>query len=474
MAEAIVEAREIHKHFGHLHVLKGVDLKVAERELVFVIGPSGSGKSTLLRCLNRLEEPSSGSVVVDGIDMLDPKTDINHARQRIGMVFQSFNLYPHMTALGNVTLALRKVAGKSRAEADTLGMAALERVGLADRAGHTPGQLSGGQQQRVAIARAIALEPRVMLFDEPTSALDPELVGSVLEVMRDLRQSGMTMIVVSHEMGFRPQRRRPRGVHGRWPDRGAGAARRDLREPDPGAHARLHRADPAALTMSTWDRFVETFFNAKVMVKYLPDILSGMVVTIELAVLIVLSGLLAGLVLALLRALAIRPLNWLIIFVVDLFRSLPPLVIIVLIYFGLPAAGVSPSGFVSTWLSLAFVLMAFSEEIFWAGITSIPKGQWEASRSTGLSFGQTLINVVLPQALRLTIPPLTNRTIAITKGTALGTVVAVTEILGQASSAVSNSYNPSPLMMGAAAYLVLFLPVVVAARWVETRFAWKR
>ena len=202
MAEPIVDARDVHKHFGALHVLKGVDLAVSERELVFVIGPSGSGKSTLLRCLNRLEEPSSGSVVVDGIDMLDPRTDINHARRRIGMVFQSFNLYPHMTALGNVTLALRKVVGKSRAEADELGLAALKRVGLADRAGHTPGQLSGGQQQRVAIARAIALEPRVMLFDEPTSALDPELVGSVLEVMRDLRQSGMTMIVVSHEMGF--------------------------------------------------------------------------------------------------------------------------------------------------------------------------------------------------------------------------------------------------------------------------------
>jgi ABC-type polar amino acid transport system ATPase subunit len=169
---------------------------------VFVIGPSGSGKSTLLRCLNRLEEPSSGSVVVDGVDLLDPRTDINHARQRIGMVFQSFNLYPHMTALGNVTLALRKVAGKSRVEADELGRAALSRVGLADRAGHTPGELSGGQQQRVAIARAIALEPRVMLFDEPTSALDPELVGSVLGVMRDLRESGMAMVVVSHEMGF--------------------------------------------------------------------------------------------------------------------------------------------------------------------------------------------------------------------------------------------------------------------------------
>jgi ABC-type polar amino acid transport system ATPase subunit len=177
MQTPIVVARGIHKHFGHLHVLKGVDLEVAERELVFVIGPSGSGKSTLLRCLNRLEEPSSGSITVAGIDMLSPRTDINHARQHIGMVFQAFNLYPHMTALGNVTLALRKVAGKSRTEAEKIARPALERVGLADRANHRPAELSGGQQQRVAIARAIALEPRVMLFDEPTSALDPSWWG---------------------------------------------------------------------------------------------------------------------------------------------------------------------------------------------------------------------------------------------------------------------------------------------------------
>jgi polar amino acid transport system permease protein len=226
--------------------------------------------------------------------------------------------------------------------------------------------------------------------------------------------------------------------------------------------------------MTNWNRFLETFFNAKVMIKYLPDILHGMVITIELALLVVATGLIAGLALALVRSLAIRPLNWLIIFVVDLFRSLPPLVIIVLMYFGLPAVDITPTGFVSTWLSLAFVLMAFSEEIFWAGITSIPRGQWEAARSTGLSFGQTLRDVILPQAFRLTIPPLTNRTIAITKGTSLGTVVAVSEILGAASSAVSNSYSPSPLMMGAAAYLVLFLPVVIAGRWIETKFAWKR
>ncbi len=200
--EAILEARGIHKHFGHLHVLKGVDLVVAPRELVFIIGPSGSGKSTLLRCCNRLEEPSSGSVVVDGIDLLDRRTDINAARRRIGMVFQSFNLYPHMTALGNVSLALRRVLGKSREEAEAIAHAALRRVGLDEKANAYPLELSGGQQQRVAIARAIALEPRVMLFDEPTSALDPELVGGVLKVMRELRESGMTMVVVSHEMGF--------------------------------------------------------------------------------------------------------------------------------------------------------------------------------------------------------------------------------------------------------------------------------
>jgi polar amino acid transport system permease protein len=226
--------------------------------------------------------------------------------------------------------------------------------------------------------------------------------------------------------------------------------------------------------MSNWERFVETFFNAKVMTRYLPDIASGMLVTLELAALVIVSGLVAGLALALLRSLGFRPLNLLLVFIVDLFRALPPLVIIVFIYFGLPAVDLSPSGFVSTWLSLTLVLMAFSEEIFWAGITSIPKGQWEAARSTGLSYGETLMSVVLPQAVRLTIPPLTNRTIAITKGTALGTVVAVSEILGMASSAVSNSYNPSPLTLGAGAYLILFFPMVVLGRWLETRMRWKR
>jgi ABC-type polar amino acid transport system ATPase subunit len=202
LTRPILEVVGLHKAFGHTEVLRGIDLKVAPRELVFVIGPSGSGKSTLLRCCNRLEEPSSGAVLIEGENICAPGVDLNRVRQRIGLIFQSFNLYPHMTALGNVTLALRKVQGLGRAEADGKGAAALARVGLADKARSYPSELSGGQQQRVAIARALALEPHILLFDEPTSALDPELVGSVLQVMRELRESGMTMVVVSHELSF--------------------------------------------------------------------------------------------------------------------------------------------------------------------------------------------------------------------------------------------------------------------------------
>ncbi|BBK40003.1 polar amino acid ABC transporter permease [Allostella vacuolata] len=226
--------------------------------------------------------------------------------------------------------------------------------------------------------------------------------------------------------------------------------------------------------MSQWDRFAETFFNGAVMARYLPDIVAGFFVTVWLAVLVFLAGLALGLALALVRSLRVRPLNALIVLYVDLFRALPPLVIIVLLYFAMPNAGWSPSGFVATWLALTLVLSAFAEEIFWAGILAVPKGQWEAARSTGLGFAATLGWVVLPQAVRVTIPPLTNRTIAITKGTALGSVVAVSEILASAQTAVSFSFNPSPLMLGAAAYIVLFFPVVLFGRWVETRFAWKR
>ena len=199
---SILDIAALHKSFGANPVLVDIDLKVDPNELVFIIGPSGSGKSTLLRCCNRLEEPDSGSVRVDGADILRPGVDLNRLRQKIGMVFQSFNLYPHMTALGNVTLALRKVQKLGREEADRKGRAALDRVGLAEKYFAYPNELSGGQQQRVGIARSLALEPLIVLFDEPTSALDPELVGGVLNVMRELKESGMTMVVVSHEMEF--------------------------------------------------------------------------------------------------------------------------------------------------------------------------------------------------------------------------------------------------------------------------------
>ncbi len=201
----ILQARGLCKSFDGVEVLRDIDFSVRPQELVFVIGPSGSGKSTMLRCFNRLEEPSAGSVLVDGVDLMSPSVNINAMRQRIGMVFQQFNLYPHLTVARNVTLALRKVSRKSAAEADAIARQALERVGLAERWDAHPAELSGGQQQRVAIARAMALEPKIMLFDEPTSALDPELVGSVLQVMQQLRDSGMTMVVVSHEMRFARQ-----------------------------------------------------------------------------------------------------------------------------------------------------------------------------------------------------------------------------------------------------------------------------
>lgn len=200
--DPILRIHGLHKSYAQLEVLKGIDMEVADGEMVFLIGPSGSGKSTLLRCCNRLEDPEQGSITLEGVAITGPKVDLNAMRRRIGMVFQSFNLYPHMTALGNVTLALTKVEGLPKAEAKEKGLAALAEVGLADKADTYPANLSGGQQQRVAIARAVALEPKVMLFDEPTSALDPELVGDVLDVMMKVREAGMTMLVVSHEMRF--------------------------------------------------------------------------------------------------------------------------------------------------------------------------------------------------------------------------------------------------------------------------------
>ncbi|MFI5664130.1 amino acid ABC transporter ATP-binding protein [Streptomyces sp. NPDC051684] len=202
MTAAAIEIQGLHKSFGDLEVLRGIDFTVAHGEVVCVIGPSGSGKSTLLRCTNLLEQPTSGRVVVAGADLTDPDLDIDRVRRRIGMVFQQFNLFPHLSVLENLTIAQRRVLGRGRAEAEATGRANLERVGLADKESSYPSQLSGGQQQRVAIARALSMGPELMLFDEPTSALDPELVGDVLGVMRSLADEGMTMMVVTHEMGF--------------------------------------------------------------------------------------------------------------------------------------------------------------------------------------------------------------------------------------------------------------------------------
>ncbi|WP_341230637.1 amino acid ABC transporter ATP-binding protein [Nocardioides salarius] len=200
--EHAIDVQQLHKSFGDNEVLKGIDFHVDDGEVVCVIGPSGSGKSTLLRCVNRLEVPTKGRVLVEGVDMTDPETDLNDVRSRIGMVFQSFNLFPHLTVTANLTLAQRRVKKRGKAEAEGKARENLARVGLEDKADAYPAHLSGGQQQRVAIARALSMDPDLMLFDEPTSALDPELVGDVLAVMKSLAAEGMTMMVVTHEMGF--------------------------------------------------------------------------------------------------------------------------------------------------------------------------------------------------------------------------------------------------------------------------------
>ena len=197
----MIDIENLHKSFGDAHILKGIDLHIKEKEVVVIIGPSGSGKSTLLRCINYLERPTSGTVSVDGI-ILGSEANINDVRKEVGMVFQRFNLFPHMTVLANIMLAPMKVRQVSKEEAEERARKLLARVGLADKAESYPQQLSGGQQQRVAIARALAMKPKVMLFDEPTSALDPEMVGEVLDVMKSLAKEGMTMVIVTHEMGF--------------------------------------------------------------------------------------------------------------------------------------------------------------------------------------------------------------------------------------------------------------------------------
>ena len=197
-----VEIRDLHKSFGRLEVLKGIDFEVGQGEVVCVVGPSGSGKSTLLRCVNLLEEPTAGKIWVDGVEVTDPDVEIDAVRRGIGMVFQSFNLFPHLTVLDNLTIAQRKVLRRNRTEAERVARDNLDRVGLIEKADGFPAQLSGGQQQRAAIARSLSMDPKLMLFDEPTSALDPELVGDVLTVMRKLAEDGMTMMVVTHEMAF--------------------------------------------------------------------------------------------------------------------------------------------------------------------------------------------------------------------------------------------------------------------------------
>jgi len=230
----------------------------------------------------------------------------------------------------------------------------------------------------------------------------------------------------------------------------------------------------STVPLSSLDRFLASFFNAEVAARYVAPMIDGMLLTIGLGLCVIATGLVLGLALAVLRIQHVKLINGFIVAFADIFRALPPLVVIILLFFAFPYIELSMSAFTATWLALSLVLAAFTEEIFWAGMLAIPKGQWEAARSTGMGSWGTLVYVILPQAVRMTVPPLTNRTIAITKGTALGSVVALHEVLNVSSSASSEAGNATPLVMGAVAYLILFIPFVVLGRWVETRFTWKR
>ena len=356
------------------------------------------------------------------------------------------------------------------------GTRALAEVGLAERRASYPAELSGGQQQRVAIARALALGPKIVLFDEPTSALDPELVGSVLAVMRELQGARHDHAGRQPRDAFCARRRRSRGLHRSWPDRRGRISGSHLQCPAREPHARIRRRTDAMTplqAMSSWERFVETFFKPAMLARYWPDILKGVLVTVEIAAAVVVTGLALGLALASLRAYRLRPLNALIVVFVDVFRALPPLVPF--------CSSISAS---PTSASASVLRGAVARAVVRAGGVCrgdlLGRDHVDAERPVGggaldrADFLATLAYVVLPQAIRLTVPPLTNRTIAITKNTALGTVIGVGEILNQATTAQSFSGNATPLMMGAIAYVILFIPVVVLGRFLETRFAWRR
>lgn len=386
---SLLVVEDIHKKYGKEEVLKGVSFSLEKGETKVVIGPSGTGKSTLLRCINRLTPPDKGRVLLDGEDVTHPKSNINKLRAQMGFVFQDFNLFAHLTALGNVRLGPMKVKGMKKDAATKLAMEELARVGLADKADAYPAQLSGGQQQRVSIARALAMSPKLILFDEPTSALDPELIGEVLTVMIELAKEGMTMLVVSHEMGF------ARSVadeiifmeHGVIVEQGPrSAVQRAQARPHRGVPAQDHRA-------LRGDGLMELVFEWN----WLPQLANGLVITIEITVICIAIGIVLGLFLAMARVYGSRWLSLPAAIYIQFFRGTPLLVQLFLVYFGLPTWGISLPPILSGILALGLNTAAYQAEYFRGAIQAVRGGQLMAARSVGMSLPQAIRYVILPR-----------------------------------------------------------------------------
>jgi His/Glu/Gln/Arg/opine family amino acid ABC transporter permease subunit len=384
----LLKVENIHKRYGKEEVLKGVSFELKRGETKVVIGPSGTGKSTLLRCINRLSLPDKGQVWLEGEEITHSKSNINQLRTKIGFVFQDFNLFAHLNALKNVSIAPMKVKGMKKEEATKLAMEELERVGLGDKADAYPAQLSGGQQQRVSIARALAMSPKLILFDEPTSALDPELIGEVLEVMINLAKDGMTMLVVSHEMGF---------------------------------------------ARSVADEVI--FMEHGVIVEH------GLLITVEITVVCILVGIVLGLLLALGRVYGGRLLSIPCSIYIQFFRGTPLLIQLLTVYYGLPTWGITLSPIMSGILALGLNTAAYQAEYFRGAIQAVKGGQMMAARSTGMSLAQAIRYIILPQAFRIVIPSWSNELILMLKYSSIVYMVTVMDIMGVGNTIAARHFS---------------------------------